>query len=187
MSLARPPVPGKECGSCTLCCKLPAIAVLNKPRGVWCSHALPGRGCGIYEERPGICRDFHCEWMVNAGLGPEWKPATCKFVMFMAPDGNLSVLADSGYPDAWRNPRYYPWLKTKAARMMEHNKLVVVLAGPDMIVILPSRDERLRVPDGHLVHVTSERTSRGMTYKVSTLPQAAAQPDSDKAHMSSVS
>jgi hypothetical protein len=54
--------------------------------------------------------------------------------------------------------------------MMEHNKFVVVLAGPDMIVILPNRDERLRVPEGYIVHIAKTPTPAGITYEVQTRP-----------------
>ena len=33
-------VPGRECGTCTLCCKLIAVAALGKPPGVWCTHTI---------------------------------------------------------------------------------------------------------------------------------------------------
>ncbi len=33
----------RECGTCTLCCKVMGIHALDKPRGVWCDHAMPGR------------------------------------------------------------------------------------------------------------------------------------------------
>jgi hypothetical protein len=162
--------PSKDCGSCSLCCKLPAIRELKKPRDRWCPHARPGQGCGIYHERPGICREFHCEWLVNDGLGPEWMPSTCKFLMFGGLDGNLSLLVDPGFPDAWRNPRYYPWLKTNAAILLDKNKLLLVHAGPEMIVMLPDRDERLRLPDGHIIHVAKNPSSTGMQYVVKTRP-----------------
>src|SRR4051794_3985517 len=46
-------VPGRACGSCMMCCKVPYIKEFEKPAGVWCKHAVAGKGCGIYESRPG--------------------------------------------------------------------------------------------------------------------------------------
>src|ERR1700719_447449 len=46
-------IPGRACGTCMMCCKVPAIEEFAKPPGVWCKHAVSGRGCGIYAERPG--------------------------------------------------------------------------------------------------------------------------------------
>jgi hypothetical protein len=56
-------VPGRECGDCTACCKIPAIETreLQKPRGVMCPHNT-GPACGIYHSRPQPCRTFFCLW-----------------------------------------------------------------------------------------------------------------------------
>ena len=67
-------VPGRRCGSCTLCCKVLAITELQKPRGTWCPDCSPGKGCNIYETRPAECRSFMCGWLTDPMLGPEWKP-----------------------------------------------------------------------------------------------------------------
>jgi hypothetical protein len=32
------------CGTCSLCCKLPYVAELNKSIDTWCQHARPGKG-----------------------------------------------------------------------------------------------------------------------------------------------
>ena len=53
-------VPGRECGTCMLCCKVMAIDALGKPPGVWCRHIKRGVGCDIYEQRPSECRTFYC-------------------------------------------------------------------------------------------------------------------------------
>ena len=37
---SRAPVPGRACGSCTLCCKTMGVDELAKPPGVWCQHCL---------------------------------------------------------------------------------------------------------------------------------------------------
>ena len=68
-------VPGRACGTCMMCCKVPAIEEFAKPPGVWCKHAISGKGCGIYAQRPGSCRAFYCLWMQDAALlGSKWKP-----------------------------------------------------------------------------------------------------------------
>src|SRR4051812_22511432 len=76
-------VPGRACGCCTLCCKVIAVTDFDKPPGVWCAHCIRGKGCGIYESRPTDCRTFFCEWMLEHGLGPEWKPEHAKFALVM--------------------------------------------------------------------------------------------------------
>jgi hypothetical protein len=74
--------PGKACGSCMMCCKLPLIKELDKPTDRWCRHAAIGKGCGIYTDRPPVCRSFHCQWIRDARLGPEWKPEKAKFTFY---------------------------------------------------------------------------------------------------------
>jgi hypothetical protein len=45
-------VPGRECGSCSMCCKVYNIAEISKPAGKWCSHCKPGKGCVIHDAPP---------------------------------------------------------------------------------------------------------------------------------------
>ena len=64
------PYPGKECGTCTMCCKVMGIKAIAKPPGVWCKECIPGKGCGIYETRPEACRTFYCAYRVRAARCP---------------------------------------------------------------------------------------------------------------------
>ena len=59
-----PPVPGRECGGCNVCCVVLTIddPELRKVQGVRCTNALPDNRCGIYDGRPGTCRTFLCGW-----------------------------------------------------------------------------------------------------------------------------
>lgn len=52
-----------DCGSCTACCRVFAIPLLNKPAGEWCTHCAIGKGCKIYEARPKTCVEFRCVWL----------------------------------------------------------------------------------------------------------------------------
>ena len=40
----------RTCGTCTLCCKVMAIAALKKPMNKWCEFCDKGAGCKIYPE-----------------------------------------------------------------------------------------------------------------------------------------
>lgn len=68
-------VPGRSCGFCTVCCYATRIddPELQKPVGVTCAHCT-GRGCGIYETRPGTCRTFYCGWWIWPELDEDWRP-----------------------------------------------------------------------------------------------------------------
>jgi len=56
-------VDGRDCGECVACCKILEIdkPELKKPADVLCPHCT-GSGCGIYAERPLICRTWYCLW-----------------------------------------------------------------------------------------------------------------------------
>lgn len=59
----------RSCGGCTACCKpLDAYdGIFHKPAGVWCKHCRIGKGCGIYDTRPSVCKGFRCEWLKGFG------------------------------------------------------------------------------------------------------------------------
>jgi hypothetical protein len=135
-------VAGRECGTCTLCCKLVAVTALKKPPGTWCSHCVRGKGCGIYETRPDECRTFHCHWMLEKGLTPDWKPEKTKFVLVTSEGGHMTAFVDPGFPGAWRNSPYFETLKRwslQGARALPA-RIVMVRIGTRGIVILPDRE-----------------------------------------------
>ena len=136
-------VPGRACGTCTLCCKVLDIAALEKPTGKWCSHCTQGNGCGIHAMRPVVCRGFYCEWMIAKGLGPEWKPERSKFLLSKADDGQrLTAHIDPGYPSAWRASPYYQNFKIWASEGGKRSpmQMIAVMVGNRVTVVLPDRD-----------------------------------------------
>jgi hypothetical protein len=142
-------VPGRNCGSCSMCCKVTSIPVLNKADGQWCSHARPGKGCSIHATRPFACRHFHCHWMMTPGLGPEWKPDVAKFLIAVRNNGaRITAHVDPGSPQAWRREPYYSTFKqwaVTAAAQRPHMHLIDVMIGDRLTVILPDRDVTLGV------------------------------------------
>ena len=136
-------VPGRSCGTCSLCCKVLHIAELDKPAGKWCTHWRPGNGCGIHVMRPVSCRGFYCEWTTSKGLGPEWKPERCKFVLAKTNEGrNLTAHVDPGFPNAWRATPYYENFKIWAAEAAKQTpmRLVSIMVGERLTVVLADRD-----------------------------------------------
>src|SRR5580698_7880286 len=61
-AVEAPLVPGRECGSCTLCCKVYHVAEIDKVAGKWCQHCKPGSGCAIHDSLPKQCAEFNCLW-----------------------------------------------------------------------------------------------------------------------------
>lgn len=91
----------KECGGCTLCCKLidvPGLAGAGK----WCPNCKPGDGCQIYDDRPNVCLGFDCFWRAE-NWPDSLRPDRCK-VLFEALPGVRTILVsiDPDRPDAWK-------------------------------------------------------------------------------------
>ena len=143
MELSASPqvAPGKACGTCMMCCKVPPIPELEKPACRWCRHAVPGKGCSIYEDRPAVCRRFYCHWIVDPDLGPEWKPDKAKFVMFPDPDNPdiYNVMVDPTFPDAWTRPPFLAGIKNWVANGAALGRLALVHVGPRLSAVLPDR------------------------------------------------
>jgi hypothetical protein len=88
--MAQELVPNRDCGGCTVCCKVLAIDTpqLKKPPGLLCKHCVKGAGCGIYESRPSVCVTWFCGWR-RLPLDDSWRPDRC---------GILITLVDEGIP-----------------------------------------------------------------------------------------
>src|ERR1700686_1606134 len=98
-----PPVPGRSCGTCMLCCKVMSIIALKKPSDVMCSHAVPGKGCTIREQRPLCCRQFFCGWRLDPNIDALWKPDISGFVLTISLRyGAMLVMVDPTRPLAWK-------------------------------------------------------------------------------------
>lgn len=95
----------RQCGSCTLCCKVLEVTDLNKPVNTVCKHAPGGGGCEIYEHRPRQCRSFSCGWL-QGYLDDDWYPATSGMVPHFGLD-TLNVQVDLDDPDRWRGEPYF--------------------------------------------------------------------------------
>src|SRR5271169_6051545 len=69
----------RQCGDCSLCCKLLPIRAsddktdafpFDKPPGEWCKHCMPGQGCKVWNTGlPRLCQNYACMW--KKGLLPE--------------------------------------------------------------------------------------------------------------------
>jgi len=146
-------VMARSCGTCTLCCKVMGIAALEKPRGTWCSHCAPGKGCRIYETRPQECRDFACLWLADTQFPDELGPERSKLVFTVEANGNRLVAnCDPGRPMAWREPQTYRILKDIALRSAQLGRQLVVVVRDEYTAILPDRDVPLgRIQPGRSI------------------------------------
>ena len=127
-------VPGRDCGSCSLCCILPDIAEFDKPANEPCRHCLVGGGCDAYAMRPATCRDFFCLWRTDATLGDEWEPRLSRMMMY-AQGPQLTVLVEPEAGAIWREPAYLGWLEARARALKAQGGYVVVYAGEEASVV----------------------------------------------------
>jgi hypothetical protein len=180
MDAAKAPVlPGRECGSCTLCCKVYHVPDIDKVAGKWCEHCKPGRGCGVHDARPAQCADFNCLWRTEEGLTPAWKPERAKMVLSIFPHtGFIYVQVDPGAPQAWRKQPYHDQLRRWAASSLQKGRHVIVFVNDVATLIMPDQDVPLGVmnpADGFAVRQTfgpggpTYEVTRG-TRRVSSLP-----------------
>jgi hypothetical protein len=117
--------PGRECGACTLCCKVYALPEFAKPPGVWCKHCTPGKGCAIHEAPPA-----------------EWKPDRARFVLSIYPtNGFVYGQVDPGAPAAWRKAPYFDGLRAMAKKLLEEKRHVIMFVGDQATLVMP--DETL--------------------------------------------
>jgi hypothetical protein len=134
--------PDRECGTCSLCCKLLGIAELDKPEARWCPHCAPGKGgCQIYESRPAACQGFHCAWLQSSDFGPEWKPTISKMVLAREHGevDRVTIFVDPSFPTAWQREPYYSRLRSFAVAL--GGKVEVLVRISDRcIVLLPDKN-----------------------------------------------
>ncbi|CDZ60300.1 Hypothetical protein NGAL_HAMBI2605_30580 [Neorhizobium galegae bv. orientalis] len=127
---------GRSCGTCTLCCRLPEIAALDKPPDAWCRHCSEGQGCAIYTDRPQLCRDFLCLWMTDPGVPEAWQPLTSKMLVYEQ-GSQLTVLVDPDHPDAWKQAPFLCDLDSWAKAAQTRGHYVILFCGDDVMKIEP--------------------------------------------------
>jgi hypothetical protein len=134
-------VPGRSCDDCAMCCKLPDIKALSKPRDTWCSHCSTRKRCDIYDARPEPCREYYCGWMRLAQLPDAWRPLDSRMIINFTEDGrHLFVHVDPARPDAWRKAPYFQQLRELARVNNPRGGQVVVSIGERYLVIFPDRE-----------------------------------------------
>jgi hypothetical protein len=69
----------RPCGECSVCCTVKPINTpeLSKAPGLACEHCLPSGGCGIYETRFPVCREYRCGWKTLGWVPEQLRPDRC--------------------------------------------------------------------------------------------------------------
>lgn len=81
----------RECGTCSLCCKLLPVVTLRKGANTRCEHQRR-TGCKIYDQRPNECRLWLCAWL-GGGEALD-RPDRGGYVVDTVPDFVTSVSPD---------------------------------------------------------------------------------------------
>lgn len=127
----------RTCGPCRACCITlgfdaePGEAPFQKPPNQPCKH-LVQIGCGIYPERPPVCRRFECGWISAPNLPESLRPDRCG-VMFSTNDhplqpGAYAVFAHELQPGGLER-KEPDWLIGELEREID---VVLVHAGGDV-------------------------------------------------------
>ncbi|MGZ3280937.1 MAG: hypothetical protein ACXU8V_22720, partial [Caulobacteraceae bacterium] len=66
----------RACGECSVCCTVKPINTpeLSKAPGIACGHCLATGGCGIYETRFPVCREYRCAWKTLGWVPEQLRP-----------------------------------------------------------------------------------------------------------------
>lgn len=139
-----------------MCCKLPEIKELDKPRQKVCQHCTMGVGCKIYESRPEVCRHFYCGYMAYDWIGDEWKPSKCRMVVVSEGENKrFAIHVDRDRKGAWKKEPYYSDIKQLSSEGIKNGFQVLVWDGNEITGILPNRDKYLGIvrADQHIITV----------------------------------
>ena len=122
----------KDCGDCALCCKLIEVKPLKKPAGTWCQHCTK-HSCGIWEERPDICKTYDCLWRTTPEMSEDLRPSKCRVAFEYHKEGVAIAHVDKDRPHAWMtNP-----VKGAIIKLLRSGVTVWVMIGNDRHMLLP--------------------------------------------------
>jgi hypothetical protein len=181
---------GRNCGACSLCCKLLDINedAFQKPAGTWCKHCRPGRGgCAIYNERPPVCRGYACEWLGNLNMGDEWQPLRSKMVVSQTVADTLtikgvpfhhiwlSIEVDPGSPNNWRLEPYWSHIHAWSLAGLRGDASSVtwtkVTVGRRWWIILPNDEVEMTGHSGKMLKIMETGPDRWTVIKLNDAAQ----------------
>lgn len=131
---------GRQCGGCTLCCKLVPVAMLGKKAGDRCQHQRSGKGCAIYDGRPFDCRTWACRWLASRDdTGGMKRPDRAHYVIDMMPDQVRMTNNETGEiqlleaVQVWLDPAFPAARHDPALRAFMHRSMQPPLMMPTLL------------------------------------------------------
>jgi hypothetical protein len=79
---------------------------------------------------------------------------------------DLVILPDTGFPNNWKQSTYYSFLKETAARIIEYNRLTLVVLGDKYTFLLPDRDETHKISSACSFSLRKNNTKSGTAYEL---------------------
>jgi len=126
----------RSCEGCNACCVVLRIKELEKAPGIPCEH-LAGKRCGIYLDRPTVCRDYRCPWL--QGVLPDWmKPAKCGVLVQPQPKKEDCCEVHELWPNAGKSRSVAQWIKSQVDRGVE-------------VVLFPYSEPHAPLPDAQVI------------------------------------
>lgn len=163
----------RQCGDCTLCCKVMAIEELAKRANIWCPHCDPRHGCLVYAGRPAECRSFDCLWLIDDRFGQHWKPNKSKLVLTTSRDG-IEIRCDQGFPDAWRKEPFRSEIRTLAESGDKHDIAILIIVGERMTLVTAEREFDLGIVRQDQRIVRELKGGRVVNVRVIETPDSAS-------------
>jgi hypothetical protein len=141
----------RQCGGCTLCCRLVPVKNLDKPANQRCVYQRTGKGCAVYDKLFKVspsCVLWSCRWLVNNDAADLSRPDRSHYVIDIMPDFititennkepvNIEVVqvwCDPNHRDAYKDPALLAYL---ARRGEDGIAAIIRYAEHDGFVILP--------------------------------------------------
>jgi len=123
----------RQCGSCSLCCRLMPLPDLGKPANVQCKYARHKQtGCCTVHRKPAqptACQEWTCRWLIDMEMQTS-RPDRARYVVDVLPDFIVAIQngeaqripvvqiwCDPDHPHAHRDPKLRAWLEKNAQRM----------------------------------------------------------------------
>lgn len=123
----------RQCGACTLCCKLLPVRSIAKLAGVKCVHQS-SKGCAVYHKTgfPPECGQWNCRWLGDDTFTAQ-RPDRTHYVVDVLPDtvGHqeeggaeitdimcLQVWCDPHFREAWRDPALIAYAEREGMPMI---------------------------------------------------------------------
>lgn len=125
------------------------MVYLKPSRGNWCKHCKPGQGCGIYDNRPKICKEFECGWLANDGDE-----------VFRPDNVHMIITGESQRLDAYIvhvDPAYPSALDSKVAQRLLNG---LTKGGRHPNVVLVMGDKRRFIGDERKIAAAFEKAER---------------------------